>query len=224
MEKIRFLHIPKCAGSYIKKVFRNEPRFKELSTNPNRALEQIDNSLTTFTVIRNPYDLLVTYYTSKHQESPHRGKLSYLNNYIGPFCHVNTTGESFKDFVNNFLDSEYTPASYQYYQNRSLFFQLYDYADRIKVPEILLLEHLDVQLRNFAETYNVTLTPIEHSKTTRLGQDIPEEDLRYNVSRIKEDRDFTKFYDEDLREKVYNRFRSDFENFGYEFKSTRDLN
>ena len=89
MNKLLYLGNPKCGSTLIRTTFQED--FKSgklnLAKKNNKSfsytkdpLSIVEKNYFIFSVVRNPFDLLVSYFTSNHMQNPNRG---YIANFRG---------------------------------------------------------------------------------------------------------------------------------------------
>ena len=189
MKTLGFIHIPKCGGHYIESCCdftKNNIRHLYHDAYKKQLITGWDswkgNSLTNtfeftgyetaiinekiqnlFTVIRNPFDLLVSYY--------------YHNNTNGwANCNLIHSFNSFKDFIEGYLD----PDLKWHYPiiHKHVFGQLYN-GKKLLVPtkNILRLETIDSDLKKFKKQYNLDIKT-RPSKICNKGQSRPSKNYK----------------------------------------------
>ena len=148
-----------------------------------------------FCLIRNPFDLLVSFYTygfPYRKPRPSKPK-PWLDKIGWPFV-------SFEDFVKKFCDPEFSwliP-----FQKKFLFFQIFDDEGKC-VPHFLVRqEYLDEGLKIISKPFGIT--PIKKN-------------IRIKDSRDNSTRDYKQFYDENLRKIAENKLKRELDAFGYSF-------
>lgn len=210
-KKLHFIHVPKTAGttttlalsgilgdrfqSHGHAVCNGPPMpwvYRAFDTDFVRERDTEAGDIV-FSLIRNPYDLLVSMYCYgiPYTTVEHRHVTGYVN---FPF-------NSFRDFVTKLCDPEFPwfcPP-----QQKSLFFQLYD-ANGFLVPDFLIRQ----------EMLEEGLNALVRSEFGVSVQDI-------GVERPTEKRGFETedFFDADLKRLVDTHFACDISAFGYGFGS-----
>ncbi|NVK20686.1 MAG: sulfotransferase family 2 domain-containing protein [Methylocystaceae bacterium] len=206
-----FVHIPKTAGTATSDVLIPllGDRFKSLGhcicsgvIYPwvKRAyIEKFDpetvNDGLIFTIVRNPYDLLVSLYTYgiPYTAPKHREIFNCIN---FPF-------HSFRDFIAKLCATEGFPW-YAPLQQESLYFQLFGkdgkVVPHVAVKQELLLEGLQ---KLGKEHFDIEITEVPNVRKTREKEKVSYQD----------------YYDEEIKEMVRKKFEGDLQAFGYGFGS-----
>lgn len=208
-KQLYFLHIPKTAGTATTSALEPllKERFIDLGhctcngvTYPwvrrayvssfNPKTDQKPDSLI-FTIVRNPYDLLVSLYT-------------YGIPYTAPkhceiFKQINFPFSSFRDFVTRICDLENYPW-YAPLQQESLYFQIFD-KDGFAVPHVAIKQEclLDGISRMAKKYFDIEIDNIPKVRQTRE----------------KEQSSYLDYYDDELKDMVAKKFEGDLRAFGY---------
>lgn len=208
-KKLCFIHIPKTAGTstvdfckkalgkkfisghhvvvfdkpmlYIDRAFRNKIDKKYFNK----------RKYYTFTIVRNPFDLLVSMY--------HYGVPYTTFSHFDVFRYINFPFINFKDYFNKFLDPLfpwYCPP-----QKRSLFFQITN-GKKIAPDFILFYENLESNLKNLLkDLYQIKKFP------------------KFIYARKTESKKNYKFYYNKKMIKIFQKkFKNDLDTFGYTFE------
>jgi hypothetical protein len=149
---------------------------------------------TVFTIVRNPFDLLVSMYTFGFPYWPPR--------YASQRGQIEWPFRSFRDFVYKLCKWDDYPWICPA-QKKSLFFQLFDDEGNALPDHVIRQESLSQGLTRLLEIIG---TPAE----------VPER--RVNVSRQAEAVRYQDFYDDELKQLVERHFGGDLSVFGYAFE------
>ena len=219
-----FIHLPKCGGQSIEDVFisdcglgwdSREPLL--LRKNENKKVgppwlahltyrEYLDYSYLSpdlmgeyfkFTVVRNPYDRLVSIYK-----------------YLG-YCYV----MSFSDFINNEMTAQLNRNSARnYFFKPQVDFLVNDKGD-ISVDEVVHLERISEQMPAIFSRFGVNMKSVPHVNAS------PESDIKFclknKIKYLKKGVFSLKMkhqveWSSDLRKTVLKFYKCDFEAFGYQ--------
>jgi len=223
-ESYCYIHLPKQAGSYIKKVCRKNKNIVFIDEidplNQEETLQWYRNavanpSVVTFSSVRNPFDLLLSYWFSKFQASPNRG---HMPNYMGVPAEIwddmRVRPEPFSKFLEDFVKYKKERRNntiWQHYQARFLYFQLFDAQGNCKMDHVFRQETLTEELEKFL---------------TGEGFEIEQHVLneRFNASRIREISkiDYKEFYTDSDRALVEENFKLELDMFGYSYDGLDD--
>jgi len=218
-KKITFLHVPKCGGTYIKRRLStvNCINFNEVSRDYLTAINEIENSVS-ISIVRNPFDLLVSWWTSKHQKNGARGKLPTLHNTLGE-RHVNLDySKDFKNFVVNFINGKNLPKdSYQFYQREFLFFQFFKETGDCGIDYIFKTEYLTKGVDLFLFDNKLKSKKVRADRTIDGKRPLGKNEERINVSRIGSETNYQNYYDDETIGIVKDKFRVELDMFGYDF-------
>jgi hypothetical protein len=205
-----FIHIPKTAGTYVTSVLGASlgDRFVREGhcVLPNMIYPWFDRAWFTsifgqvaryecvsFTVVRNPFDLLVSMYTFGFPYwSPRWANESQVINW--PF-------RSFREYLYSLCKWPDYPWIYPP-QKKSLFFQLFDEKGEFIPDYVIRQEYL-------MEGLSAMLQEIGVDAVLPFG--------RVNISKARRDVKYQDFYDHELKELVEKSFQGDLEFFGYNF-------
>ena len=141
-----------------------------------------------FTIIRNPYDLLVSYY-----EHDGNGKDNGWAN-----CKTTHNIKSFEDFIKKICDPNYEWHVESF--KTSLFSQIYNETNEVCVKEAIRYENLVEGIEMFCDKHNIKYT----------------NNNSFNF-KSKNKKDYKSYYTDELKELVYNTYKEDFVRFGYNF-------
>jgi len=206
MDYLYFIHVPRTGGTFATRVLAEAlgPRFvREGHTVPAGLLrpwherwgpEHFSSvpreSCTVFTVVRNPFDMLVSMYMFCF---PYWGP-----RYANQRAHMEWPFRSFREFVRKLCEWDDYPWIFPP-QKKSLYFQLFDLNGRFLPDHVLRQEELTAGLRALLRTVGAEV-------------DIPGQ--RVNRSHSADYRDF---YDNELVALVERRFAGDLQALGYSF-------
>ncbi len=206
MDLLYFIHIPKTAGTYVTTAMAEAlgSRFiREGHTVPPCTLRPWterfgpahfssvpQDRCTVFTVVRNPFDLLVSMYSF--------GFPYWAPRYARQRQHLEWPFRSFREFVYKLCQWEDYPWIVPA-QRKSLFFQLFDDSGAFLPDHVLRQESLESGLSKLSEALGIDIRP-------------PQKPI--NVSRSDH---FSDYYDKEMVDLVTRRFGGDLEAFGYHF-------
>ena len=225
-KKLYFVHIPKTAGNSVRASLREHnlltnPGYEKYqrehhfgSRNASRVLHSHLSFKTptwpsylddpnfheadiSFTVVRNPYDLLVSYYIH-YIENPSKNWIdkgwANVNGHHG--------FHSFEEFIKFYCTCDsndwHVPPL-----NRNLFGQMFDDNNKSQVDYAVHYENLTEGLILLTELLTGYRLPITLPKN--------------NVSQIRRNRDFREFYTDELKELVHEKCSWEMTQFDYSF-------
>jgi len=230
-QKLYFVHIPKTAGTFIRHGhFPEKPGRPEIEQFPDRwhlMAHRLNPAGPKFSVVRNPYDWLVSMYLHEEQScDPKTGQCDAKACAQDGECkaplgwHLSAKDcSNFGEYVEKLLDDQlpmrysswsqrYIGPGFDLFQgfSRTPFIQLLDPAGTVQVDFIIKQEFL-------AEGLAVILDVNESSIL-----ELP----RHNVTPAKEGTHYKEFYDPQLADLVRDRWRHTFEEFGYDLDGPTD--
>ena len=228
-KKLYFVHIPKTAGNSIRTALREHnlltnPGYEKYqrehhfgSRNASRVLNSHLSFRTptwpsylddpnfhkadfSFTVVRNPYDLLVSYYIH-YIESP-------AKNWVDKGW-ANVNGHhgfhSFEEFIRFYCTCDsndwHVPSL-----NRNLFGQIFDDNNKSRVDYVVYYENLDEGLSLLTEL----------SVGRKVSTSLP----KRNISERRNGREYQSFYTQELQQLVHEKCRWELTQFDYSFRPT----
>ena len=216
---ITFLHVPKCGGTYVKRRLNTVDgiNFKEVSRDYRAAINEVENSIS-ISIIRNPFDLLVSWWVSKHQKNIKRGKLPTLHNTPAK-RHINLDySKNFKNFVISFVNDKNIPQdSYQFYQREFLFFQFFNQNSDCMVDYLFKTEYLSKSMDKFLLDHGLKSKKVTAARTIDGKRLLDKNEERINVSRIGSETNYRRYYDDETIKIVKNKFKHELEMFEYDF-------
>jgi hypothetical protein len=227
--KYGYLHVPKTGGTFIKRALKDNSNFLELDEETLCAKEyskqlneyKKNNSVFILSSVRNPFDLLLSYYSSGFQSSPYRGTLgSFVNHGNKKWYNMTTENYSFEKFLDDFIamsDVKFKDY-YQYYQSNFLYYQLFNENENCLVDHIFRQETLTEDLKSFCGEHNLIYTePILNTSST-YG---PELRKSHKNQRINSSRDpnesYRQYYTSRMVDKIQKHFKKDLDFFDYSF-------
>lgn len=183
-----FIHIPKSAGTTVANevLGRRAGHFTAEEICNEIGFEEF-NSMFSFSVVRNPYDRLVSAYHYARQGGGSEGAIKKLKVYSSEAFNT------FESFVKIWLVNQDIANAPIVFRPQYLF--VCNGSNEVLVQYIAHAEHLD-RLSDMLMK-SVHLSTVFHQRNTT--------DRRY----------YTEYYSEELREMVYNLYLKDFEIFGY---------
>jgi hypothetical protein len=183
-----FVHIPKSAGTTVANevLGRRAGHFTAVEIADEMGLDDF-SGLFSFTVVRNPYDRLVSAYHYARQGGGSEGSIRKLDVYNSPAF------ESFESFIHNWLivqDLMQVPIVF-----RPQYLFVCNDNDEVLVQYIAHSEQLEELSDMLKKTVNLTTGFNQLNTTSRQH--------------------YSKYYTEELCKIVYELYRKDFEMFGY---------
>jgi hypothetical protein len=222
--KLSLIHIPKTAGSYIRTIFKNTNKFyakrihgfnginpkicpdtrKFIGYNANQDYTKDSQfkKLDTFTVVRNPYDLLYSYYshdrmdTKRYKGKPYSGWMA-VNSIHGI--------KTFEEFINKYCDPNFEwhiPILQEF-----LFCQIFNQQGKCEPKYIIRYEKLDNGLKYLIDHYNIKVNNKVYNK-------------KVNISPGKSS--YKNAYTPEMVEKVKKKCAVELSMFGYDFNGPTD--
>jgi len=187
--RVIFFHIPKTGGSSVRTILLNDLNGDKIGVHVNvrNALRKNYNldAYIKFSVIRNPYSRMVSWYHHLLRESE-IGKRS--SDVIKP--------ESFEQFIKE-QTRIYSNKETTQFKLWSLQKDFISYGEKVMIDYIIRFENFQNDFDLFSQkAFGKTFT-LPHMKNWGVGND------------------YRKFYTDELQEIVYNKLKGDFEYFGY---------
>lgn len=184
-----FIHIPRAAGTSIANEVIGRRAGHLTATEIKRQMgEDLYNTMFSFSVVRNPYDRLVSaYYYAKNRGGEHGG-ITPNRDYKRP------SFSTFERFILEWLPGRNIHALDYVFQPQ---YQFVFERDVLQVDYLGKLENLDEVEKVVGENLK---------RTIRFN--------RYNQS--KRGKDFAKYYNEPMRQVVQDIYMQDFKKLGYE--------
>ena len=190
---VLFIHIPKCAGTSITKSLEGRmdlPAGHYSASTYQKVLENgIYTKLHKFTVVRNPWDRLVSAYFYVQDERHTMGPNAFYQKKI------NKIASSFPEFVKKCI-GEGMFLHFNHFVPQCEF--VADRAGLVLVDDIIQLESLPMGLGDLGK---------------RIDFNFP--DIKMNTS--KRTSDYREYYDSDMKAIVSEVYKDDIEMFGYGF-------
>jgi len=239
-EKLIYMGNPKCGSTLIRTTFYEDFLSGKMNLNKRnnkshsfvtKPLEALKNEYTLFSVIRNPFDLLVSYYTSNHQQNPSRGYIPNFKglgkgNYKGRVSffsnvkHIDIKGDSFEQFLLNFFNNN-DRNSFQFYQKSNPFFNLFDKHDELICDYVIKLENIELELPKLIKNFKLNPSIKSNYKNLRSDGKYSEDHLSINDSRINPSRPseihYRDFYTPYTRELVEKNMHFPLDFFKYKY-------
>ena len=145
-----------------------------------------------FCFVRNPYDRVVSLY-HHHLKMRKDEKVKNVRSFIRKIIYMIRRPPSFRDYVTNINPKNRVPTSLESF--------ICDRDGNVLVNEVLMFEKLTEDLPKLLSNLDISIT----------SEDIPH--LNASVDR----QQYRKYYDEELRNKVRDLYKYEFERFGYTF-------
>lgn len=242
-----FLHIPKTAGNYIRRIFnslnlkindeiyegtkekhkfakdnvyrwtfkKNKPFKDNLFINYSYSKSYLESKYS-FTVVRNPFALLKSYYF--HGQPKH--------NFGWGYCRKFHNFNSFEKFIDFYCNCE--PEEWHIPElNRNLFSQIFDLHGKSKIQYALYHEQIDRHI----------LELISHIKISKIKKNLIklkfyfQKKEKINTNKYTNN-DYREFYNCNMKKQVFKKCKYIFDSFNYSFhingyenlKNIRNLN
>jgi len=201
-EKLIFTHIPKNAGTSIKKLLVGNEDFKSLKrpwkhetiVNIKKSNPEVYNSYKKFAVIRNPYDRMVSMYAflKRYRSSNDLLNTYQYNSKTNSYEIIETAKAPIDEFRHWWKDKNADPQKIHGDLEiaKRLFNSQSDWID--DTVHIIKYENLDNDLSDFLNK-EIEL-PIENDSYTF---------------------EYTKYYNQEIADIIYDRYKEDFEKFDY---------
>jgi hypothetical protein len=223
--KFVYIHNPKSGGTYVKRCLEHNSNVlfpdEEFSTGTimSKKLNEYrkDSSYIIFSTVRNPFDHLVSYYTSNFYTSFYRGSIPSFVDY-GELEWYKPDGiRTFSEFVNwfiNFSKDDANAKYYQYHQSNFLYYQLYDEGCNRCLADVLIKqETLERDLMSFCVKNGLDFKePVSYSRNK--SKKVPG---RVNTSRGPDDC-YREYYTDEMVEKVQIHFKKELDLLDYSFE------
>lgn len=145
-----------------------------------------------FCFVRNPYDRVVSLY-HHHLKMRKNAKIKCVKSFIRKIIYMTRRAPSFRDYVVNINPKNRVPTSLESF--------VCDRDGNSLVNEVLMFENLAEDLPKFLGKLGISIT----------SEDIP----HLNASADRQQ--YRKYYDEELRNKVKDLYKYEFERFEYSF-------
>ncbi|MDH5389127.1 MAG: sulfotransferase family protein [Gammaproteobacteria bacterium] len=145
-----------------------------------------------FCFVRNPYDRVVSLY-HHHLKMRKNLKVNSVRSFVRKLRYMTTRTPSFRDYVMNINPKNRLPTSLESF--------LCDGNGDFLVNEVLMFEELEDELPKFLSKLDISIT----------ADDIPY--LNASTGR----QQYSKYYDEELKNKVRDLYEYEFDRFGYSF-------
>tara|TARA_Y100001973_G_C5202300_1_gene338774 strand:- start:1988 stop:2962 length:975 start_codon:yes stop_codon:yes gene_type:complete len=154
-----------------------------------------------FTVVRNPFNLLVTYYTFGWPWDRHEIRLAKCNQVKGNKKFPLKIYSSFDYFIKSYCDPEFkwlVPASKNF-----LFFPIFDDEGFCRNPFVFRLEHINFCLETLCDNFGRSFSKPARRKSSRPPEKSRDE--------------WKSWYSEELYDLVNNKISRELVAFGYDF-------
>lgn len=193
-KKAIFVHIPKCAGISV-----NKALFGNLAGG-HTTLEQYLNiyepknvlSYFKFTIVRNPWDRVVSAYHFLKQGGLNNNDREFYKNELVNF-------DSFDDFVKNWLVYPENLKKYHHFQTQSHY--ILDKYNKVKLDFIGYLENIDKDFEYICNKMNIEVTLPNSNKSNRNN--------------------YQDYYSDETRAIVAEVYKQDIELLGYDFDNSK---
>lgn len=183
--KSLFVHIPKTAGNAVCKSVSGT------MTTKHRSIHQFaENTLPTFTVVRNPYDRLVSAYF--YIKNIQKTDMYYNSPAVTESARIISGCDTFREFVLNLETYKDTV-----FGLRPQHEHVCDESGKILVDTVIRHESLESGLSEFCKQHDIVMNPLE----------------KINISR--RNRDWQDYYDDQTKKVVQRVYQGDFDVFGY---------
>ena len=209
-EKLIFIHIPKNAGTSIKKLLLSEEelknpdllRYDDLNGNvwKHRTIYDIKkdnnkeyNSYRKFAIIRNPYDRMVSWY-------------SYMGGYFANNDLLNTY--KFNSKTNDYEIIETKRPSIVGFKD-FIKDELWIKGLEAKIPRLKGL------LKNQFEWVDDTVTILKHENLEEDLNNFFNKEIKLPLTNNTNHQDILTYYDQETLDIVYNKYKKDFDKYNY---------
>lgn len=196
-----FIHIPKTGGRHLiykYYVFQDGGNHLFANTDTPRYHQYCEDFGRCFTVVRNPFSWLYSYWTHKSDE----GLLSGCNK-----CRFLSINDTFENFVFNVCnlseDAEWFP------YNLGMTSQIFDVEDRICVSDIFFLENYQAGIKSIQ---------LEEKKEPFLSGEIHKESHKRFLEFKESITDYRLHYTTSMIDAVNEKFKFDLKFLGYDFE------
>jgi len=223
--KFVYIHTPKAGGTYVRRCLEHNSNvlFPDEEFSRGRTMSKKlneyrkDSSYIVFSTVRNPFDHLVSYYTSNFYKSIHRGPIPSFVDYGELEWDRPNDIENFSEFVDwfiNFSKDDDNAKYYQYHQSSFLWYQHYNKDYTKCLTDVLIkTETLEKDLRAFCVKYGLDFkepVPYSRNKSKIVSG-------RVNSSRGPDDC-YKEYYTDEMIEKVQTHFKTELDILGYSFE------
>ena len=201
-KQLKFIHITKCAGTFIEEIGReNDIKWGKYHKEYGwwheifiSKPQKIKNKYDWFVIVRNPYTRILSEYYCQWGGINHE---SYKNK------------EHTKEEFNNFLIDKIKNRERSYLHNIKghHYTEQYKYIDHSCCQHIIKLEELDIKLQELLDLYNIKINIKDYKKINTTDNK-----FKYKLFTIND-------FNNELIEVINSIYKKDFELFGYEIKS-----
>lgn len=169
------------------KIKKIEKKYKNKNINYNNLL----NNFIKFSIIRNPYDRVVSLWRLNDFFPPKRFQMKKIQI---------EKEKPFKDFVYDLYSGEYNKRNFDKWHSEPYSTYILDDNDNNILDFTIRYENLKDDLKSFCKYLNIEYY-----------------DCYPHVAKSDRKKDYRQYYDDDLKNKVYEIYKKDIDNFKYEF-------